>query len=153
MSVLSSRISPAFVLASFALFFALGGSAFALKGKLFAAQPKCANGAVKGMAYVTGDPAKGIENLPSDYSTAANLFGYRWSCGGAVQVRKSPNIAGADVRFPGVQNHTAVIQSVGKTPAVASVTPQPDGSYQVTFLGSSAPGGYRADIPFMITVF
>ncbi len=92
------RPSPALVVASLALFFAIGGSAFAVVGRTEAAQPRCSPGAVRGIAYVTGDPKKGMRNLPDTFASAANLFGYRWNCsGGAIAVRKNGN--GFDVKF------------------------------------------------------
>ena len=62
------RPSPALVLSAIALFFAVGGSAFAVGQRLGAAQPRCANGAVKGFAVVTGDPKQGIDNVPFAFS-------------------------------------------------------------------------------------
>ena len=91
------HFSPALVLAALALFLAAGGSGYALGHKATAPQPRCAAGAVRGIAVVTGDPLKGIENLSGDYSSAAKLFGYRFNCSGrAVQVRKAPSLTSAN---------------------------------------------------------
>ena len=57
------RPSPALAISALALFFAVGGSAFAVGQRVAVAQPRCANGAVKAFAYVTGDPTVGIHNL------------------------------------------------------------------------------------------
>ena len=54
--------TPGTAIALLALFFALGGSAFAVGERIQSpsvAQQRCANGAVRGFASVTGDPSKG----------------------------------------------------------------------------------------------
>lgn len=44
------RVSPALVISLVALFFALGGTAFAVGSKELSAQPRCAAGAIRGLA-------------------------------------------------------------------------------------------------------
>ena len=71
-------ITPGTVVALIALFFALGGSAYAIGERAqgsAVAQPRCANGAVRGIAVVTGSPSQGIANLPDSFTSAAGLFG------------------------------------------------------------------------------
>ena len=84
--------TPATVLALVALFFALGGSAFALGDRIdspFANQKRCANGAVRGVAVVTGQPSAGIANVPDRFSSTGSYFARRFNCTGkAVQVRR-----------------------------------------------------------------
>ena len=145
------RPSPALVVAAVALFFAVGGSAFAVVGRTEAAQPRCSPGAVRGIAYVTGNPLKGIANMPDSFSSASNLFGYRWNCsGGAISVRKNGN--GFDVKFGNnaatVGLGTAVVSDGG---AVA-VMRNPDGSFHVAPAGDvpNANFRYRNDMPFVI---
>ena len=60
---MSFRATPATILSGLALFFALGGSALAVSHAV-KPQPRCANGAVRGIASVTGDPSKGVANMP-----------------------------------------------------------------------------------------
>src|SRR2546423_9773828 len=104
------RPSPALLLSAVALFFAIGGSAFAVGQRVGVAQPKCANGAVKGFAYVTGDPAAGIHNLGQDFTNNPKVFGTRFNCAGkAVEVR--PNRATFRIRFTGVVARTAMVAS------------------------------------------
>src|SRR4051812_38023728 len=95
------QLTPSFVLAAIALFFALGGSAFAIRSSS-AKVVRCPVGAARAVAWVSGDPRKGIDNLPEDWSAAEGLFKYRYNCSrGAVQVRKSAHGYGFDVRFVG----------------------------------------------------
>src|SRR5437762_8288344 len=131
------RISPALVVASLALFLAAGGSGYALARKT-TPQPRCAAGAVRGIAVVTGDPLKGLENLSGDYSNAADLFSYRFNCsGGTVQIRKAPSLNAVDVRFVGNASAIALASAVGGDPAGAAVAKQPDGSFRVSLSGRS----------------
>ncbi|HEY4413234.1 MAG TPA: hypothetical protein VGN06_09580, partial [Gaiellaceae bacterium] len=82
--------SPALIVALVALFFAFGGSAYAIGSKEFSAQPRCASGAVRGIALVTGAKTDISSLSSSTYTGEPSLFGYRWSCtGGAVLVRKA----------------------------------------------------------------
>jgi hypothetical protein len=123
--------SPALVLSSLALFFAIGGSALAVGQRLGVAQQRCADGAVKGFAYVTGDRRVGIENMAETYSSDPKLFSARFDCSDAsVQVRRFRD--GFRVKFNGVTAHTALVSGVGSNPQTMTVTAMPDGSYQVT---------------------
>lgn len=109
-------VTPATALALVALFFALGGSAFAVGERVQAAtanQQRCANGAVRGIAVVTGDPSKGIANIPDQFTGAANLFARRFNCTGrAVQVRRVA-IGVYEARFVGNAATTALIGGLG----------------------------------------
>ena len=150
-----SHLSPALVLASLALFLAAGGSGFALGRKAAPPQPRCAPGAVRGIAVITGDPLKGLDNLSGDYSAAANLFGYQFNCGGgAIEIRKAPNVSAIDVRFPGNASRIAIASGIGGDPAAASVATQPDGSFRVFVSGrSDQPDGNSfgpRTLPFVI---
>ena len=95
-------IKPGTAIGLVALFFALGGSAFAVGERVGApsvAQQRCTNGAIRGIATVTGDPAKGIANVPDQFSGAPVLFYRRFNCTGrAVQVRRT-EIGVYEVRF------------------------------------------------------
>ena len=64
-------ITPGTAIALIALFFALGGSAFAVGERIQApsvAQQRCANGAVRGIAVVTGIASQGIANFPDSFT-------------------------------------------------------------------------------------
>src|SRR5258708_5206397 len=83
---------------------------------------RCALGSVRGIAYVTGEPAVGIGNLPFTFTSDAKVFGYRWNCsGGAVSVRLTPGSTGFDVKFAGNPGRFAVANVVSEV-AAASVT-------------------------------
>ena len=86
-------VTPGTAIALVALFFALGGSAFAVGERIQSpsvAQQRCTNGAVRGIAAVTGDPSQGMANIPDQFSSANNLFSRKFNCTGkAVQVRRA----------------------------------------------------------------
>ena len=109
-------ISPATVIALIALFFALGGSAFAVGQRLdgaAVAQQRCANGAVRGIAWVTGDPSAGAANIPDQFTSTAKLFGRKFNCNGrAVQVRRV-DLGTFEVRFVGNAARSAVASAAG----------------------------------------
>ena len=139
-----SRPSPATVLAGLALFFALGGSALAVSHAV-RPQPRCANGAVRGIAAVTGDPSKGIANIPDQFSSSKALFSRTFNCsGGATQVRRVS--AGVyDVHFVGNSAASAVVSGSG---AESWLTPMPG---EVFRIGLHVPG--RDDVmeaPFVV---
>jgi hypothetical protein len=145
------RPSPALVVAGVALFFAIGGSAFAVVGKIAVAQPRCATGAIRGIAVVTGDPKKGIANLPETWQTSSQYFGYRFNCsGGAVQVQR--NGTGVDVRFIGNASAVATATPVGAGGAGIAVTRNPDGSFHVETAGDAPSASFpsRQNIEFVI---
>jgi hypothetical protein len=104
------RLSPATVIATVALFFALGGSAIAVSDAV-RPQARCQNGAVRGFVNVTGDPSKGIANFPSQFTSARALIPRGFNCAGAApQVRRT--VTGTfEVRFPGGTGTTAFASS------------------------------------------
>jgi hypothetical protein len=141
--------SPATAISLVALFFALGGSAFAVGERLqaaTAAQQRCANGAVRGIAVVTGNPSAGIANIPDQFTSASNLFSRKFNCAKkAVQVRRTA--AGVfEVRFVG----NAAASAVGSAfnDAYADVEPIGAGVFRVTV----HPAGRddRADLAFTV---
>ncbi len=144
-------ITPATALALVALFFALGGSAFALGDRLqspFANQKRCANGAVRGIAVVTGQPSAGIANIPDRLTSTGSYFARRFNCTGkAVQVRRVETGV-FEVRFVGVSGASGVGSGTGD--AYATVE-RPTGD---TFRVAIHPSGRddRVDVPFTIIV-
>jgi len=132
------RPSPALVLSAAALFFAIGGSAFAVGQRVGIAQPRCANGAVKGFAYVTGDPKVGIQNMPDSFTGNSKLFSARFDCAGAaVLVRRDHDTF--VIKFNGVTGRTALVSGIGSNPQVMTVTALPDGSYRITPIHEGDP--------------
>ena len=147
--------SPALFISILALFLALGGSAFALGSKLVP-QGRCATGAIRGIAVVTGGP-DGIANLPGTYTSNPAVFGYRWSCTGrSIAVKRSSASPGVDIRFDGNPAAVAVISPFGSTAAGGSVTRSPDGSFHITMGGvhGNGPGefAFESDIQFVIVL-
>ena len=126
-------ISPATGIALLALFFALGGSAFAVGERvqsLTAAQQRCAQGAVRGIATVTGDPNKGIANIPDQFTSSGVLFARKFNCTGkAIQVRRV-GTGTFEVRFVGNGAESAVASGAGNT--LASVERVAGGAFRVT---------------------
>src|SRR5262245_47983385 len=104
-------LTPATVIALVALFFALGGSAYAVGDRIQSpdvAQPRCANGAVRGLAVVTGTPSQGMANFPDGFTSAGNLFTRKFNCmGKAVQARRVQT-GTFEVRFVGISGASAV---------------------------------------------
>lgn len=149
--------SPALVVSLVALFFALGGTAFAVGARTLSAQPRCAAGAVRGVAVVTGASTQGVGNMTSTYSSSPGLFGYRWSCaGGKIEVRQSSSVQGFDIRFPGNPATVAIVSSSANgVPFAGSVYRNPDGSFHVTMGGANSEPGpwqYQLNVPFTIVL-
>jgi hypothetical protein len=144
-------ITPATAIALIALFFALGGSAFAVGERVqsvLVAQQRCANGAVRGVAVVTGNPSQGIANIPGSFTGAGNLFGRKFNCTGrAVQVRRTESGV-FEVRFVGISGGSALVSATGD--AVASVQAAPGGVFRVV----AHPAGRddKVEVPFTIVV-
>ena len=150
--------SPALIVSLVALFFALGGSAYAIGSKELSAQPRCATGAVRGIALVTGTKVDLSGLSTSSYTNASNLFGYRWSCtGNAILVRKDAKSQGVDVKFAGNPATVAVVSSAADGipgrrighPSVGRLVPRRHGR-----LSSGAPEPWQAEwnVPFVIVL-
>jgi hypothetical protein len=143
-------ISPTTVLAVLALFFALGGSAFAVGEQLqalTAPQQRCANGAVRGVATVVGD-ANGIANVPDKFTSRKGVFARTFNCTGrGVQVRRTA-IGIYEVRFVGNAAPTALASGIAGS--LASVQSLGDGTFRVNVY----PAGTHdpLDLPFTIVV-
>ena len=74
-------------------------------------------------------------DLPGDYSSASDLFAYKWNCtGGAVQVRRAPSSNAFDVKFVGNAAAVAIANGYGD-PLGGSVVRQPDGAFRVLMSG------------------
>lgn len=148
--------SPALAVSLVALFFALGGTAFAV-GQKAAPQARCAPGAVRAIAVVTGGDV-GLDSLSSTYSSDPSLFGYRWNCtGGQISIRKPVDYPGVELQFSGNPANVAVIQSTALgVPNAGSVHHGSDGGWWVTMGGSNvgAPGPwqFQSNVPFVIVL-
>lgn len=143
-------LTPGTTLGLLALFFALGGSALAVGERLQSpavAQQRCTNGAVRGVATVTGTSA-GMANITDRFTGAGNLFARRFNCTGrAVQVRRVE--AGVfEVRFVGIAGASGVGSASGDT--LIGVEPAAGGAFKVTV----HPAGRddRVDAAFTIVV-
>jgi hypothetical protein len=146
------RPSPALVISAAALFFAIGGSALAVGQRVGAAQPRCADGAVKGFAYVRGDPNKGIQNLAETYTSNPRVFGPRFNCSGkAVQVRRSANLF--QIRFPGTAGKLAIVTGAGPNAGQFFATQLPDGSWQIARQGPPGAQDLGPESQFLFFLF
>lgn len=148
--------SPVLVIALAALFFALGGTAFALGTKIVP-QARCATGAIRGIAMIGG--SLDLSGLPSSYAEHPDAVSYHWSCtGGKVLIRKDPSAGSAiDVQFPGNPASVAIVSSAANGVANGgSVARQSDGSFRVVMGGSNvgAVGPWQAqwNVPFVIVL-
>ena len=144
--------TPGTAIALVALFFALGGSAFAVGERIHApsvAQQRCTNGAIRGIAAVTGIASQGMANFPDKFTSANALFSRKFNCTGkAVQARRVE--AGVfEVRFVGISGATAAGSAVSDD-AYATVRNGSGGSFIVTM----HPAGRddRADMAFTLIV-
>jgi hypothetical protein len=142
-------LTPSTAIAVVALFFALGGSAFAVGERLQAtsvAQQRCTNGAVRGIAVVTGIASQGMANFPDKFTGAGNLFTRKFNCTGkGVQARRVE--AGVfEVRFVGISGASGVGSAVSD--AYTTVEALPGGVFRVIM----HPAGRddRADLAFTV---
>jgi hypothetical protein len=120
--------NPTTVIALLALFFALGGSAFAVGQKLTVAQQRCTNGAVRGIATVLGD-SSGIANVPDAFTSRKTLFSRTFNCSGrGVQVRRI-SVGVYELRFLGNAAATALATGIGG--GEASAEPVSAGTFRV----------------------
>jgi hypothetical protein len=116
------RVTPSTVLAALALFFALGGSAIAVRDAV-RPQARCAPGAVRGYIAVNGDPAKGIANLGDQFTSAKPAVGARFNCaGGAPQARRVGQGV-YEVRFPGNGAQIGMVSSATAETTVGAIGP------------------------------
>jgi hypothetical protein len=135
--------SPATAVAAVALFFALGGSAFAISDAV-RPQARCANGAVRGIVAVTGE-AGGLANIPDQFSNNKALFSRTFTCTGSPPEVRRISRGVYEVRFPGNPAASATVSGSG---AESWLTPMPGGIFRV---GLHVPG--RADVvetPFVV---
>ena len=148
-----TRFTPSMAVALAALFFALGGSAFALRSTTAA---RCPVGSARAIAYVTGD-INGIPNLPVSWSSSASLFHYRYSCsGGTIEVRKAIEEGGGfDVRFNGNPGRYPVATPVYSDAYGLSSAPMPDGSFHISEAGGALSGSFsvRSNASVIIVLF
>ena len=142
-------ITPGMAIALVALFFALGGSAFAVGERIQSpsvAQQRCTNGAVRGVAVVTGNPAQGIANVPDTFTSAGNLFSRRFNCAGkAIQVRRT-GIGVYELRFVGNGAPSAIASGVGAFSSTAETIGPGTFRVLVQDVGRASP----TDGPFMV---
>jgi hypothetical protein len=140
------RVTPSTVLAALALFFALGGSAIAVRDAV-RPQARCAPGAVRGYIVVNGDPAKGMANFPDQFTSGKPLVGTRFNCaGGAPQARRVA--AGVfEVHFPGNGAQVVMASAPAAETTVGAVGP---GTFRISLW---VPGRQDAvDTPFAVMV-
>jgi hypothetical protein len=121
------RVTPSTVLAALALFFALGGSAIAVRDAV-RPQARCAPGAVRGYIAVNGDPTKGIANLGDQFTSAKPAVGARFNCAGAAPQARRVGQGVYEVRFPGNGAQVAMVSS-GAEATVAAADP---GTFRVS---------------------
>ena len=144
-------VTPGTAIALIALFFALGGSAFAVGERAqspAAAQQRCTNGAVRGAATVTGNPAQGIQNIPDQFTGAPSLFARRFNCTGrAIQVRRL-EIGVYEIRFVGNAAPDAIASGVGLFSATSETLGPGTFRIRVQNVGRAD----EADGPFMVTL-
>jgi len=148
------RLSPALCISVAALFFALGGTAFAVGAKS-TPQPRCATGAVRGIAQING--SFDLSSLTNNLQETPQAFSYAWNCnGGKVYIRKNNN--GIDVQFIGNPAMIATVSGIdGGWPYSGSVSRSSSGWFHVTMGGSNSnaagPWEIQNFTPFVIVAF
>jgi hypothetical protein len=114
------RPSPSTVLATAALFFALGGSALAIS-EAVKPQARCSAGAVRGYISVTGDPTKGIANLSDQFTSAKSEIGAKFNCAGAAPQARRVGTGEYEVRVPGNGTQIATASAGAAETTIAHV--------------------------------
>lgn len=142
-------ITPGTALGLIALFFALGGSAFAVGERIqgaSVAQQRCTNGAVRGIAVVTGNPAVGMANFPDTFTSAG--ISRKFNCTRRAVQAKRVEVGVFDVRFAGISGASGVGSAAGDI--YATVQALPDGVFRVTM----HPAGRddKIDVAFTLIV-
>jgi hypothetical protein len=142
-------ITPGTALGVIALFFALGGSALAVGERIqgtSVAQQRCTNGAVRGIAVVTGNPAAGLANFPDAFTGVG--ISRKFNCTRrAVQARRV-DVGIFEVRFVGISGASGVGSAAGDI--YSTVQALPDGVFRVTM----HPAGRddKVDVAFTLIV-
>ena len=140
------RITPTTGIAVLALFFALGGSAVAIT-EAVRPQARCQPGAVRGFIAVSGDPAKGIANLPDTFTSARPEVGVRFNCAGAAPQARRVNVGVYEVRFPGTAGQVAAASAPSAETTIGYVG---GGVFRISLW---VPGRQDAvDTPFTVLV-
>jgi len=138
------RVSPSTVIASLALFLALGGSAVAVN-EAVKPQARCKPGAVRGFIAVNGDPVQGIANLGDQFTSAKPAVGARFNCAGPAPQARRVDRGVYQVRFPNNATQVAAVSSGAAETTVGYVGP---GTFQITLW---VPGRQDAvDTPFAV---
>jgi hypothetical protein len=142
-------LSPGTALGLVALFFALGGSAFAVGERIqgsSVAQQRCANGAVRGIAVVTGNPSAGMANYPGAFTGLG--FSRKFNCTRRTVHARRVEAGVFEVRFVGISGGSAVGSASGDL--LVSVEAAPGGVFRVTM----HPAGRddKVDAPFTVIV-
>jgi hypothetical protein len=142
-------ITPGTALGLIALFFALGGSAFAVGERIqgtSVAQQRCTNGAVRGIAVVTGNPAAGMANFPDMYTSVG--ISRKFNCTRRAVQAKRVEAGVFDVRFVGISGASGVGSAAGDI--YSTVQALPDGVFRVTM----HPAGRddKIDVAFTLIV-
>ena len=146
--------SPALVVGSAALLFALGGSAFAIGQRAAAPQQRCTNGAVRALVAVQGIPGQGIENLPDRYTSVPRAYSRRFNCTGrAIQVRRAGS-GQWDVRALGISGASCLASSLSPDAGSISCQPLPDGGYRVSLRGIATQDNTLPpmNVPFLVVI-
>jgi len=148
------RVTPTFFLALLALFFALGGSAFALGQRSALPQARCAQGAIRGVLEVTGQPSKGMAGLPGDFTAGRSYFGRVFNCVGGPVLARRLSRGVYQVRFVANPGTSAVVSGMTGDPETggavgADIRRNADGIFTIT-LGDHTQ---LTDVPFTVVLF
>lgn len=142
------RQAPALAVSAAALFFAVGGSAFALgnHGSTASANQKtCATGSVKGIVGISGDSAVGFQK---GYVSGRPIT-TRWGCRSGLRIEARRVDRGVyDVRIAGLRG-TPIVTPLGE-PVKVGTKILADGGVEVRMLGTVNGAETEVDEPFVV---
>jgi hypothetical protein len=138
---MSRKPSPALVVSLVALFFALGGSAFALGHGVLARG--CGAGNVRGAVRLNAS-----QSFPDRY-TSRGLSG-RYNCSGRAVQAKRVDVGVYDVRFAGNPGSVAVATPIASSQLTLTWARQGDGAFRV-YVRDLRGNGVEASFALAVT--
>ncbi len=137
------RLSPALIVGMVALFVALGGLGQAAKP---AAQQRCATGAIKGIVAVSGNAIS--RGFPDQFSSAANLFDARFTCGGGTISARRVDVGTYDIRV--TNNPAGYAVGAARAGHAGFSYSKVDATTWRVYVATG--GGAKTDIPFVLVL-
>jgi hypothetical protein len=109
-------------------------------------QPKCATGAIKAIVGMTASDAVGFQKA---YTTAASMFGAKWTCKKATIEARRVDRGVYDVRVGGGLTGTPIVTVIG-APAKVGTTRLADGGVEIRLLATVNGAETEVDEAFVV---